>query len=157
MNPEKRIAFLLHQGKKTLSVAESCTGGLVSHQLTNIPGSSEYFKGGVLAYTNEIKTRILNVPGSIIKKSGAVSGLVAESMAKHVRRLFKSDFGLSITGIAGPTGGTKEKPVGTIYVAIVGPNSIYCKRFQFKGTRLQIKQRAAAAALFMLIELIETS
>jgi len=157
MGPEKRIAFLLTQGKKTLSVAESCSGGLLGHLLTNIPGSSDYFKGGVIVYANQTKSKLLKVPGTLLKKAGPVSAPIAELMAANVRKLLKTDYGLSITGIAGPSGGTKERPVGSIYVAIIGPNALYCKRFQFKGTRLQIKQKAASAALFMLIELIETS
>lgn len=154
MLAEKKLSRILLKNKKTLSIAESCSGGLLGDRLTNIPGSSKYFKGGVIAYANEAKIRILKVPAALIRKHGAVSRPVAECLAKNVRKIFKTDLGVSITGIAGPSGGTKEKPVGLTFIAVAGEKKIICKEYRFKGTRLQIKGKAVSAALKLLLQFI---
>ena len=153
-NNEKKISRLLIKRGQTLSVAESCSGGLLADHLTDIPGSSKYFKGGVVAYANEVKVKILRVPSALIKKYGAVSRPVAELMANHVRKIFKTDFGVSITGIAGPSGGTKEKPVGLTYIAISKKGKLLSREYRFRGTRRQIKTKAAASALKFLLKIL---
>ncbi len=136
--------------KKKLSLAESCTGGLLGHLITNSPGSSNYFMGGTVAYNDRVKIEMLGVPERLLKKFGAVSESVAKSMAKNVRRLFRADLGISITGIAGPGGGTKKKPVGLVYIAIADSKHASCKKCQFFGTRRKIKSSAAHKALDLL-------
>jgi len=144
------IKRLFTKKNYTLSVAESSSGGLLSHLVTNIPGSSQYFILGVIAYSNAAKTSILKIPRKIIFKNGAVSSKVARLMASSVKKLAKSDFGIGITGIAGPGGGSKSKPVGTVFIAIDGPAKKICQRFSFKGSRLAIKKAAAQTALRLL-------
>jgi len=151
---EEKIARKLKKNKKTLATAESCTGGLLAHKLTNISGSSHYFLGGVLTYSNESKRRLLNVPARFIKQHGVVSSPVAGSMATGVRRLLKTDYGVSITGIAGPTGGTLTKPVGLVFVAVASRSKEMVREYRFKGTRQQIKNKAAGAALKLFFEFI---
>lgn len=116
-----RVLALLEARGLTLGVAESCTGGLVGHALTNIPGSSAHFFGGIIAYANAVKRDLVYVPEELLIAHGAVSRSVAIAMAQGVRRALGVDVGLSVTGIAGPTGGTPEKPVGTVHIAVVGP------------------------------------
>lgn len=152
---ESQIARLLTARKKTLAVAESCSGGLLSHRLTNIPGSSAFFKGGVVAYHNEVKARLLKVPPSLIKKHGAVSEPVALTMASGARRVFKTTWGIAITGIAGPSGGSVQKPVGLTFIAIASKNKRLCRRCQFKGNRAAIKRQAAEGAMKLLIKLLQ--
>ena len=132
---------------KTLATAESCTGGLIAHTLTNIPGSSEWFKGGVVAYANEIKTAFLGVPPALLKKHGAVSAPVAKAMAQGTRKHLKTDFAIATTGIAGPTGGTAKKPVGLVFIAIAYPKKTIVKRYIFKGSRLTIKELTVNKAI----------
>ncbi len=134
----------------TLSVAESCTGGLIAQRLTNVPGSSKYFLEGVVTYSNQSKTRLLGVDKQLIKEFGAVSQQVARDMARGVRHKAKTDFGLAITGIAGPDGGTEEKPVGLVYVALADDAHTNHKRFVIPGDRELIRWRASQAALDML-------
>ncbi|MCM8795528.1 MAG: CinA family protein, partial [Candidatus Omnitrophica bacterium] len=114
----KQLHLSLLKKQKTIAVAESCTGGLVSYLLTQNPGSSRYFLLGIVAYSNEAKEKILNVPPSLIFKKGAVCKEVAFFLAENVRKITQADFGIGLTGIAGPTGGTKRKPVGTVFIAI---------------------------------------
>ncbi|MBM3252105.1 MAG: CinA family protein [Candidatus Omnitrophica bacterium] len=154
-NLEKSLAKTLAKKRKTLSVAESCTGGLISNRLTNIAGSSKYFKAGVIAYSNEIKIRQLKVPSRLIKQKGAVSKEVAVSMAKNIRKISRSNLGLAVTGIAGPGGGTKTKPVGLVYIAISSHKKHICKEFRFKGNRLAIKSKTATAALRLLKDFLK--
>ena len=118
----KEIASLLFAAKKTIAVAESCTGGLIAHALTNISGSSLYFSAGFVAYSNEAKSQFLKIPPKTIARFGAVSKQVAIAMAKNVRALAHTDVGLAATGIAGHNGGSKQKPVGTVYIALVSPH-----------------------------------
>lgn len=141
---------LLIKNKKTLAAAESCSGGLTSNLLTQIPCSSKYFILGIVAYSNKVKIDILKIPSVLILKKGAVSQEVAEKMAQSVRKLAKTDFGIGITGIAGPTGGTIEKPVGTVFIAIDTRDKKICKKFHFTGNRNSIRQNSALKAFYML-------
>jgi len=134
----------------TLSVAESCTGGLIAQRLTNVPGASRYFLEGLVTYSNQSKTRLLGVDKKLIKEFGAVSQQVARDMARGVRHKAKTDFGLAITGIAGPDGGSEEKPVGLVYVALADDAHTEHKRFVIPGDRELIRWRASQAALDML-------
>jgi len=156
MRLEEKIGSRLKATKKTLSVAESCSGGLLAHRLTNVSGSSAYFSGGVVTYSNQSKIHILKVPDEIIDNLGAVSPQVACSMAENVRKLFKADYGIGITGIAGPTGGTKEKPIGLVYMAIASPHhGIKDYKCHFSGNRQEIKDQAVDAVLHYLWDLLE--
>ncbi len=139
----------------TIAVAESCTGGLLSSMITDVPGSSGYFLGGVVAYSNETKKRLLKVSPSSLKKYGAVSARVAADMARGVSARLSSDIGLSITGIAGPGGGSVKKPVGTVYIGISIDGRSFVKGFRFKGTRRSIKRQSATSALNALSEFLE--
>ena len=150
MTPSLRLARALISARKTLSTAESCTGGLIGHSLTNIPGSSASFRGGVIAYANEAKTALLGVPAPLINKYGAVSAPVARAMAQGARKRFRTDFAIATTGIAGPTGGTLKKPVGLVFIAVALPNKTIVKKFIFKGTRLNIKNQTVKEALKIL-------
>ena len=147
---EDAAANILFKKKKTIAVAESCTGGFVSSRLTDVNGSSKYFLMGLVAYSNLVKKAVLGVNDKTLKKHGAVSRQVAFEMAKGIRNLAGSDIGLGITGIAGPTGGTASKPVGLVYIAIVINGRQIVKEFRFKGTRSEIKFQASQAALDMI-------
>jgi len=144
------VGKLLVKSKKTVAVAESCSGGCVSNMITNTPGSSKYFKTGIVAYSNEIKTDLLGIDNALIKTKGAVSKDVAVNMAINVRSLAKTDFGFGITGIAGPSGGTKAKPVGTVFIALSMRKKTLIKKYNFTGTRQEIKLQTAQEALNML-------
>ena len=135
-----------------LALAESCTGGLVAHLVTEVPGSSEYFLFGAVTYSNEAKQMVLSVSAEDLIQYGAVSRQVARAMAEGVRALAVADCSVGITGIAGPGGGTKEKPVGTVYLAATGPWGILERHEVFSGSRSEVKKQAAAAALDMLLE-----
>lgn len=144
------VAKLLRKGKLTIGLAESLTGGLLSDKITQVPGSSAYFLGTVVAYSNEVKQNLLGINKNIIAKEGAVSSSCAEAMAQGVKKLLKTDIGLSSTGIAGPTGGTKTKPVGLIYLSLATKQGCITRKYLFKGAREEIKQQAATAALNLL-------
>lgn len=150
---ETKIARILTRKGKTLAVAESCTGGLLSHRLTNISGSSKFFKLGVVTYSNDAKAKMLGISAKVIKKYGAVSREVASAMAAGVRKKARADFGVGISGIAGPTGGTKEKPVGLVFIAVSGKKSNINARCLFKGSRLRVKTQAVTHALKLILEL----
>lgn len=154
MRIEQKVAQSLIARKKTLAIAESCTGGLLSNRLTNIPGSSNFLKFALIAYSNAAKMKLLKVPQNTINKYGAVSTPVAIAMAKGVQRILKTDFGIGITGIAGPTGGTKAKPVGLTYIAVCSGMETLCLECHFKGTRTSIKTQAATQALQLLDEFL---
>jgi len=141
---------LLIKSRKTISVAESCTGGLLCAYLTQISGSSGYFILGVVTYSNKSKEGILNIPPALFAKKGAVSQEVAQRMAQSVRKIAKTDFGIAITGIAGPTGGTPQKPVGTVFIAVNSKTKTICKKFHFSGTRAAVRTKAAFNALKLL-------
>lgn len=152
--PEKNIAagvvrLLLHQ-RATLAVAESCTGGLITHLLTDIPGISASLLMGVTAYSNEVKINQLGVPASLIEKEGAVSREVALAMADGIARSAGADYGIGVTGIAGPSGGSEEKPVGLVWIALRGRKDSTAREFRFSGDRSQVKRQAANAAINML-------
>jgi len=144
---EEVVGKLLLERKKTIAVAESCTGGLIGARFTNISGSSKYFERGVITYSNEAKTELLSVPKEIIEKYGAVSEEVAILMAEGVRKLAKTDYGLSVTGIAGPTGGTPQKPVGLVFIGFAHENVSFAQKFLFGEDRKSNRERAAQAAL----------
>lgn len=135
----------------TVSTAESCTGGLVAHALTEIPGSSAYFLGGVVAYADATKQAELDVPKGLIERHGAVSAQVARAMAEGARRRVGSDLAVSVTGIAGPGGGTDAKPVGLTYIAVDGPGGCAVQRFVWPHDRSANKRASAAAAIELLI------
>jgi len=147
---EAIVAALLTGKKLNLAVAESCTGGLVADRLTDIPGSSVFFERGVIAYSNRSKIDVLGVPEDVIEKFGAVSERVAVLMAEGVRNLSKTNLGLATTGIAGPSGGTEEKPVGTIYIALADGQQTYCQKYTFRWDRRRHKIISSQAALMML-------
>jgi PncC family amidohydrolase len=147
---EEEIGDMLRKGGLSVSTAESCTGGLVSHRITNVSGSSGYYKGGVIAYVNEVKEELLHVTSAIIEEKGAVSAECAVAMAENVRTLLDSDFGIATTGIAGPTGGTPDKPVGLVYIALATKDYVHHEKYIFPGDRGENKREAADAALEML-------
>jgi nicotinamide-nucleotide amidase len=147
---EQVVGVLLSERQRTLAVAESCTGGLISDRITDIPGSSGYFQGTVIAYSNQVKIDLLGVSADDLRRHGAVSEPVAIQMAQGVRNVTKADYGLSTTGIAGPTGATPEKPVGLVHIALASQNEAYGKEFRFVGDRMIIKRRASQMALDML-------
>jgi len=153
----EKIAKLLKQKKLWVATAESCTAGLVAHMLTNVSGSSEYFKGSVVAYSNEVKMKVLGVKEETLKKYGAVSEQTAKEMAYGVKKLLGVDIAVATTGIAGPTGGTPTKPVGLVYIGLATPDGIEARKFLFKGNRLQNKESFANAALSMLLKYLESS
>ena len=147
-----KVFINLKKQRLTVAIAESCTGGLIAHTLTNISGSSDYFDRGIVSYSNEAKSELLGVPEDMLKEYGAVSEQVAKAMAEGIRTTSNVDIGIATTGIAGPTGGTKEKPVGLIYIAISTEEKTIVKRFQFSGDRLQNKESTCNAALTMLLD-----
>lgn len=147
---ESIVGNKLRKANKTLSIAESCTGGLLADRVTDIPGSSRYFKLAVVAYSNIAKIRILGISSETIKKYGAVSKQVSLLMARNIRRLGETDIGIGISGIAGPGGATKKKPVGLVYIALSSRKKNTCREFTFFGTRRIIKYKAAQEALNML-------
>ncbi len=149
---EQILGHLLLRHKLWLAVAESCTGGLVGHRVTNIAGSSAYFKGGVVSYDNAVKQAVLGVPGALIEQHGAVSPEVALAMAAGVKRALQADIGLGITGIAGPDGGTPAKPVGLAYVAIAAPGLERVERCLVEGDRQSNKTSFADAALQLAVD-----
>lgn len=149
-NLESVVGQLLSQKKETLAVAESCTGGLLGHRITNVPGSSEYFLAGLVAYSNPLKNRILGVPVELIEKHGAVSAEVAQEMAERVRLAAKAHYGLAITGVAGPGGGTAEKPVGLVYTALATEKTAQVVRNFFLGDRERIKFQSSQKTLDLL-------
>ncbi len=148
---EEEIIGLLVESGKTLAVAESCTGGLIGHRLTQVSGSSVAFLGGVVAYHNSVKEKTLGVPADVLEREGAVSEATALAMAEGVRRLLGADIALAVTGIAGPTGGTEERPVGLTYVALsAAPDVLICERHLWQGKREENKESSATAALSLL-------
>ena len=149
-----KVSDELRKRHLTIATAESCTGGLLAHVLTNIAGSSEYFDRGVVSYSNSSKTDLLGVPMQLITTYGAVSEQVAHAMAEGIRTRAGVDIGLSTTGIAGPTGGTKDKPVGLVYIGISTQASVTVKRFLFTGDRIQNKEQACEAALLLILDVL---
>ena len=154
MSWEHKIAHKLISSGKTLAIAESCTGGLLSSRLTNVPGSSNFLQFSVVAYSNDAKIKILKIPSSTINKFGAVSSETAVVMAQKARAILNADFGIAITGIAGPSGGTKSKPVGLTYIAVCTSLESLCLKYQLSGNRTSIKRQAATQALRLLWEFL---
>lgn len=147
---EAIVGTQLLQGGLRLAVAESCTGGLLSHRITRIPGSSRYFLGGAVTYANELKEDMLGIEPALLARFGAVSSETAESMAAGVRLKSRAEIGLAITGIAGPDGGTSDKPVGTVFICISGEPAAQVERFRFRGDRNRVQTMAAQAGLNLL-------
>ena len=147
---EQEVGSLLRQKGLTLGVVESASGGLISHLITNVPGSSDYYQGSITAYSNEVKIKAIGVKENTIKKYGAVSHQVAEEMAQGGRKALAVDICLADTGIAGPSGATPEKPVGLFYIGLSHQAGTYSQRHHFPGDREQNKQDAAEAALVWL-------
>lgn len=147
---EEVVGDLLRDKKLSLSTAESCTGGFISHKITSVSGSSDYFRGSVISYTNKAKSDFLDVEPGLIVKHGVVSREVAEAMAAGATKNFESDFAVSTTGIAGPTGGTDKQPVGTVWIAVAGPQGVVSKEFRFGRDRERNIRRMALMALDML-------
>jgi PncC family amidohydrolase len=141
----------------TVATAESCTGGLVAHLLTEVPGSSGYLRGGIVAYADEAKAALLGVPPDVIAAHGAVSAQVAVAMAEGARARLEVDAAVGVTGVAGPGGGTPEKPVGLVYVAVAGLGAPDVRRFHWPGDRAANKRSSARAALELLLERVEAA
>lgn len=152
---ETQIGFLLQQRGWKLALAESCTGGLVGHRITNVPGSSEYFLGGVVSYSYESKVNLLEVSWETLNSTGAVSRETVLEMARGARKLLNADIAVSVSGIAGPGGGTAEKPVGTTWVGLASNDGESANGFQFTGDREQNKLSAANAALQILLDYLQ--
>ena len=152
---EIRLGQLLKGRDLWLAVTESNTGGLLSHLITNVPGSSTYFKGGVIAYANEVKADVLGVSSQTLDNFGAVSKETVIEMAREVRKVLDADIGVAISGVAGPGGGTDEKPVGTTVIGMSALEKETTKLFVFPGERLDIKTQAAQAAMQLVVDFLE--
>ena len=146
----QKIGRLLIRKKLTISICESCTGGMLGSIITSIPGSSKYFLGGIIAYSDDFKRKLVGIKPELLKKRGAVSPEVARAMAQGVRRVFKSDIGVGVTGIAGPSGGSRKKPVGLVYISLSYKRSVFIKRLMLAGGRDQIRKRACKETLSLL-------
>lgn len=149
---EKRVGDVLRKNKLRIAIAESCTGGLISHRITNIPGSSDYFDRGIIVYSNSSKTQLLGVPKLILESFGAVSSETARAMAEGIKKNANCDIGLAVTGIAGPGGSTPTKPVGLVYIGLSSKKSTVVKEFRFSGKRHEIKEQASFEALNMVLD-----
>ncbi len=154
----KACADLLRAGEHTLAVAETATGGLLANAFTDISGASKFFAGGCVCYSNESKMQLLDVPECLLTQHGAVSAENAVAMAAGVAERLGADFGLAVTGFAGPCGGTKENPVGTIYIALYTPSGVWSRKLSQPGPRPTVKQRAVNGALdWLRRELVRSS
>ena len=154
----KQSEILLNQcleKKLTITTAESCTGGMIASSIVSVSGSSAIFKSSVVTYSNEMKSKILNIPLKSIDENGAVSKLIAYNMAYNVLNLMNSDISIAVTGIAGPGGGSKNKPVGLVYIGIGTKQNIVTKRYLFKGNRLKIRQQTTLESLKLSNKIIE--
>lgn len=150
VQPQTEIGRILTQWHQTLSVAESCTGGYMAHLLTGVPGSSCYFKGGIVAYSNEVKIGLLGVEPAVLERHGAVSQPVVEQMALGAQRALQTDYAIATSGIAGPSGGSVDKPVGTVWMAWATPEGVFSKKFQFGTIRERNILRSGETALILL-------
>jgi PncC family amidohydrolase len=146
------VGELIRQHAFTLAVAESCTGGLLCHRLTNVPGSSTYFMGGIVSYSNEAKMALLNVKAETLQKYGAVSQETAIEMARGIRLTLEADVGMAVTGIAGPGGGSPDKPVGLTWIGLSMPQGDDAWRFVWQGNRLENKEASIEQALKILVK-----
>ena len=151
---EKIIVEECINNGNTLSIAESCSGGLIGDRITNVSGSSKIFNGGVVAYSNESKVNILGLKNETLEKFGSVSEETAKCMAQKVKTLFKSSYGLAVTGIAGPDGGTEEKPVGLVYISLASNSDTYVEKFNFGSNRKGNKMKTSQMALNILRRII---
>ncbi len=155
MSLAEELGNLIAARSLTLAVAESCTGGLLSHTITNVPGSSQYYIGGIVAYSDTVKMDFLGVTPATIRKYGAVSERAVLVMASMVTDLFVADVGISITGIAGPGGGSEEKPVGTVFIAVASESDETVKKCNFRGTREEIKEASVKAAIELAVKFLK--
>lgn len=154
-SPEEAVARLLSARRQTLAVAESCTGGLLGGALTRVPGASRWFLGGVVAYADEAKVRLLGVAPETLRQAGAVSAPCAREMARGARRTFGADVALSVTGVAGPGGGSREKPVGRVYLALDDGSSPRARKLDLGGDREAVRAQAVSLACEWLVEQLE--
>ncbi len=154
MNLEIELGKLLTAKNLTIACAESCTGGLLTSRLTDVPGSSAYVQGSIVSYSNDVKKSVLKVQAETLKNFGAVSEQTARQMSANVRELLKTDIGVGVTGIAGPGGGTAEKPVGTVYISVSDSRKTIVKLFNFSGSRSEIKNQACDAAMQMVMDVV---
>ena len=155
----KQSDILFHnclEKKLTITTAESCTGGMIASSIVSVSGSSAIFKSSVVTYSNEMKSKILNIPLTLINENGAVSKVIAYTMAYNVLDLMNSDISIAVTGIAGPGGGSKNKPVGLVHIGIGTKQNIVTKRYLFKGNRLKVRQETTLEALKLSNKIIET-
>lgn len=152
----QRLGLALSQRGWRMATAESCTGGLVADWITNLPGSSGFFLGGIVAYDNQVKISALDVPPGMLAQYGAVSEQVAQAMAEGVTRILGAQVGVSVSGVAGPGGGSVDKPVGLVWIGLHTPDGSRAYRFQWAGDRLQNKQFSAAAALRLALQAVES-
>ena len=152
---ETQIGAILRRRNESLALAESCTGGLVSDRITDVPGSSAYFLGGIVAYAYQAKVDLLEVSWQTLNAHGAVSREVVLEMAEGARHALKADLAASVSGIAGPGGGTDAKPVGLVWIALVAPDGKWTREYRFTGEREEIKSLAADAVLRMILEYLE--
>ena len=155
----KQSEILFHnclEKKLTVTTAESCTGGMIASSIVSVSGSSAIFKSSVVTYSNEMKSKILNIPLTLINENGAVSKVIAYTMAYNVLNLMNSDISIAVTGIAGPGGGSKNKPVGLVYIGIGTKQNVVTKRYLFKGNRLKVRQETTLEALKLSNKIIET-
>ncbi len=148
----EKLGNVLVMQQKTVATAESCTGGMIAKVITDIPGSSRYFMGSVVSYSNDVKIKVLRVSRALIERHGAVSSQVAVAMARGVQRLMHADFAIAVTGVAGPDGGTAKKPVGLVYIAVANGTDIEVKKFNFQKERDGNRKDTTKAALRMLIQ-----
>jgi len=153
--PEREVLAALRAKKMTLATAESCTGGWLGKRLTDIPGSSEAYLGGVISYTDGVKAKLLGVRRESLEREGAVSETVAREMAEGARRALGADFAAATTGLAGPDGDGSGKPVGLVYIAVAGPDGCECRSCRFSGDREAVRREACRTALEMLLEAIQ--
>ncbi len=149
---QSRVGVELKKRNATLVATESCTGGYVAHLITSVPGSSAYFKGGIVSYSNEMKVDVLHVSADTLKKHGAVSEETVMEMAENAKRIFKTDYAVATSGIAGPDGGTQEKPVGTVWIAVATPDKIINRKLQLGNKRLHIIEVASQSVLHLLLK-----
>lgn len=152
---EARIGRILRERRMKIAVAESCTGGLIANRITNIQGASEYFDMGFVTYSNDSKELYLFVPEEVLAEKGAVSSEVAAAMAEGLREATEADVALSVTGVAGPGGGTPEKPVGTVYVGLAAKDGTFVQKFLFSGDRISIKEQTSEEALRVVLDYLE--
>lgn len=155
LSPEEKLREILSSRKLKLATAESCTGGLVSDRITDVPGSSEYFLGGVVAYAYEAKVNVLGVSWDTLHAHGAVSAETVLEMARGARKLLEADIAVSVSGIAGPGGGMPEKPVGLTWFALCAPEGEWTRHFIWNGDRLENKRLSSEAALQFILDYLE--